>query len=349
MSKSLGNHIGVTEPPEEMYGRTLSLPDAAMDRVVLAAARRSSAAGGVGPRDAQARARARRSSSASTARTRRAAAEEHFDRLFVRHEAPDECPSSRSRRRGPSHLPELLAEAFGVSRSEARQLLGQGGVKLNGEPLAAGRARPRARRLDGAVLQVGKRQFRRLRVRAERRGGPRRAAAAEHAGERSDRGPDRGRSLVVARSRSERAVLFAVGSTVAVTTMEWPTCRRCSTADPGSRRLEHNARNHDTNAHAHLRAAVIGPSESVPVLRGRSGSGPGSRSSSSTSTTARATASSRSRGRGRAGRAWRAPLPAPGALSFRVRLGWRPAGPRAADRRYTHQSGPERVPLGCAV
>jgi secondary thiamine-phosphate synthase enzyme len=75
------------------------------------------------------------------------------------------------------------------------------------------------------------------------------------------------------------AVVFAVGSTVAVTTMEYEPG---GVADlqalldrliPRDGSYEHNVRNHDTNAHAHLRAAMIGPSESVPVVRGDLGLG----------------------------------------------------------------------------
>jgi secondary thiamine-phosphate synthase enzyme len=75
------------------------------------------------------------------------------------------------------------------------------------------------------------------------------------------------------------AVVFAVGSTVAVTTMEYEPG---GVADlqvlldrliPRDGSYEHNVRNHDTNAHAHLRAAMIGPSESVPVVRGNLGLG----------------------------------------------------------------------------
>jgi secondary thiamine-phosphate synthase enzyme len=75
------------------------------------------------------------------------------------------------------------------------------------------------------------------------------------------------------------AVVFAVGATVAVTTMEHEPG---GVADlqalldrliPAAESYEHNVRNHDTNAHAHLRAAVIGPSESVPVVRGELGLG----------------------------------------------------------------------------
>ena len=60
-------------------------------------------------------------------------------------------------------VPELIAEVFGGSRSEARRLLAQGGVKLDGEPLAPEALDVAADRLDGAVLQVGKRRFKRLR------------------------------------------------------------------------------------------------------------------------------------------------------------------------------------------
>ena len=65
---------------------------------------------------------------------------------------------------GKAHLPAVIAEHFGTSRSEARRLLGQGGVKLNGESLGADDLDLDLSRLDGALLQVGRRQFRRLRV-----------------------------------------------------------------------------------------------------------------------------------------------------------------------------------------
>jgi tyrosyl-tRNA synthetase len=162
MSKSLGNHIGVTEAPEEMYGRTLSLPDDAMAQwfEVLGI---DPPPAGTAPRDAKralARAIVERFHGPDAAR----AAEEHFDRVHVRHEVPDDIPEleiSPERQ----HLPELLAETLGVSRSQVRQWLAQGGVKLNGEPVPADRLDLEPDGLDGAVLQVGKRQFRRLRVR----------------------------------------------------------------------------------------------------------------------------------------------------------------------------------------
>jgi tyrosyl-tRNA synthetase len=162
MSKSLGNHIGITEPPEEMYGRTLSLPDEAMEQWFAVLGIEPPPAG-TSPRDAKralARAIVERFHGPDAAR----AAEEHFDRVHVRHEAPDDMPELEiaSERQ---HLPQLLSESLGVSRSDVRRWLAQGGVKLNGEPLPADQLDLEPDGLDGAVLQVGKRQFRRLRVR----------------------------------------------------------------------------------------------------------------------------------------------------------------------------------------
>jgi tyrosyl-tRNA synthetase len=162
MSKSLGNHIGVTEAPEEIYGRTLSLPDEAMAQWFSVLAIEAPPAD-TSPRDAKralARAIVERFHGPEAAR----AAEEHFDRVHVRHEAPDDMPEleiSAERQ----HLPELLADSLGVSRSDVRRWLAQGGVKLNGEPLPSDQLDLEPDGLDGAVLQVGKRQFRRLRVR----------------------------------------------------------------------------------------------------------------------------------------------------------------------------------------
>jgi secondary thiamine-phosphate synthase enzyme len=86
-----------------------------------------------------------------------------------------------------------------------------------------------------------------------------------------------GVSSVLTTSGVDRGVVsvFATGSTVAVTTMEYEPGgvhdlqALLDRLIPTAGEYEHNRRNHDTNAHAHLRAAVIGPSESIPVLDGR--------------------------------------------------------------------------------
>jgi tyrosyl-tRNA synthetase len=164
MSKSLGNHVGVAEDPDEQFGKTMRLPDDAMESwfSLLAVPRPS---GDVGPRDRK-RALARGVVARFHGDDAAAAAEQHFDRLFVTHEAPDEVESfsfAADGAGGAVHLPALIADAFGRSRSEARRLLAQGGVKLDGDALRADDVDVAPERLDGRVLQVGKRQFRRLR------------------------------------------------------------------------------------------------------------------------------------------------------------------------------------------
>jgi tyrosyl-tRNA synthetase len=163
MSKSVGNHIGITEEPSEIYGRTLSLPDEAMDAwFTLLAVERPPV--GTSARDAKhalARALVERFHGAAAADA--AAAE--FDRVHVQRSAPEEIDElAVAAVNGTVHLPAVIAEGFGMSRSDARRMLAQGGVKLDGEALAAADLDLPRERLDGAVLQVGKRHFRRLRV-----------------------------------------------------------------------------------------------------------------------------------------------------------------------------------------
>ncbi|MCA1681467.1 MAG: tyrosine--tRNA ligase, partial [Actinobacteria bacterium] len=88
-------------------------------------------------------------------------AEERFDRVHVHREIPPEMPTFELGA-GEVHLPALIAEAFGVSSSEARRLLAQGGVRLEGERLAPDPLDRPAAELAGKVLQVGKRRFCRL-------------------------------------------------------------------------------------------------------------------------------------------------------------------------------------------
>jgi tyrosyl-tRNA synthetase len=163
MSKSLGNHVGVTEDPDEQFGKTMRLPDEAMESwfTLLAVPRPPE---GTGPRDAK-RALARGIVARFHGEEAAAAAVQHFDRVFVSHEAPDEVDEHAfSAENGSVHLPALIADAFGRSRSDARRLLAQGGVKLDGEALGEADVDVAPDRLDGHVLQVGKRHFRRLRL-----------------------------------------------------------------------------------------------------------------------------------------------------------------------------------------
>jgi tyrosyl-tRNA synthetase len=163
MSKSLGNYVGVTDPPEEMFGKLMRIPDDVMpvyyrllldeeldpDRPAVEAKR------------AMARAIAARYHGDEAARE----AEAHFDRLHVERAAPDEVEEFPFRAPdGTVHLPALISDAFGISRSEGRRLLAQDGVKLDGRPLGNGALDVPAAELDGGVLQVGKRRFKRLKL-----------------------------------------------------------------------------------------------------------------------------------------------------------------------------------------
>jgi len=164
MSKSLGNYVGVTEAPEEMFGKLMRVPDEAMPeyfRLLLGVETPPGA-----PNEAK-RELGRRIVARFHGEDAACNAEEHFDRLFVRHEVPEEVEevgldSFRSENGGLVHLPLLMAGAFAISSSEARRLLAQGGVKLDGEPLDGERLDLDAAELDGKILQLGKRRFRRL-------------------------------------------------------------------------------------------------------------------------------------------------------------------------------------------
>jgi tyrosyl-tRNA synthetase len=171
MSKSLGNYVGVTEPAEEMFGKLMSVPDSVMreyyelvlgetlgdDQPPVEAKR--------APVEAK-RDLARRVVERFHGAGAGTAAEAQFDRVHVEREAPEEVEEAQFDGEGEVHLPALLSEHFGVSRSEARRLLAQGGVRLDGEVLEAEPLDRPASELDGRVLQVGRRRFKRLRARA---------------------------------------------------------------------------------------------------------------------------------------------------------------------------------------
>lgn len=156
MGKSLGNHIGVTEPPEEIFGKVMSIPDDVMPQYydLLLGAEPDSAFPPVEQKRALARALVSRFHSEDAA----TAAETHFDRLFKEQGIPEDIEDFAVA--GEVHLPALISEAFGQSRSEARRLIEQGGVSLDG--VATEAFDLHADQLDGKVLKVGKRRFKRL-------------------------------------------------------------------------------------------------------------------------------------------------------------------------------------------
>jgi tyrosyl-tRNA synthetase len=160
MSSSVGNNIPLTAAPEEMFGRTMRLPDELLPEWYRLVWERpyESAGDPMEGKLALARFIVERSHGADAA----ARAEEHFTRVVREHQAPDDVPEADLPPGDPVHLPALLAEQLGVpSTSEARRLISQGGVKVDGEPVTELDV-PRSR-LEGAVVQAGKRRFMRFR------------------------------------------------------------------------------------------------------------------------------------------------------------------------------------------
>jgi tyrosyl-tRNA synthetase len=157
MSSSVGNNIPLTAPPEEQFGRTMRIPDEMLEEWWRLVAEQPVPA--TEPMEAKlelARFIVRRSHGEAAARE----AEEHFTRVVREHAAPDEVPEHALAEGDPVHLPAVIADAFGLSTSEARRMIAQGGVRLDGEPVTELDA-PRDG-LEGKVLQAGKRRFARL-------------------------------------------------------------------------------------------------------------------------------------------------------------------------------------------
>ena len=155
MSSSVGNNIPLTAPPEEMFGRTMRVPDAALPEWYRLVWERELPPGD--PLEAKlalARFIVERSWGPDAAR----AAEDHFTRVVREGQAPEEVPEEPLPEGDPLHLPALLVERLGLgSTSEARRLIAQGAVKVDGE-VVSDVDLPRDR-LAGALVQAGKRRY----------------------------------------------------------------------------------------------------------------------------------------------------------------------------------------------
>ncbi len=155
MSSSVGNNIPLTAPPEEMFGRTMRLPDEQLpDWYRLVWERELPAGDPLESKLALARFIVGRSWGEEAAR----AAEDHFTRVVREGQVPEEVPEEPLPEGDPLHLPALLVERLGLgSTSEARRLIAQGAVKVDGE-VVSDIDLPRER-LAGALVQAGKRRF----------------------------------------------------------------------------------------------------------------------------------------------------------------------------------------------
>lgn len=169
MSQSLGNYIGVEEEPREMFGKTMSIPDELMGQWFRLAAdlepeevegiEAALASGDLHPAEAKRRL-AREIVTLYHGAEAAEAAEREFDEVFRKGGTPEEIPIVRVPDEDPVSVPSLLRDVFGISGAEARRLIDQGAVTLDGEMLREYEA-PRTA-LMGTTLRAGKRRFVRL-------------------------------------------------------------------------------------------------------------------------------------------------------------------------------------------
>jgi tyrosyl-tRNA synthetase len=168
MSKSFDNYIGISESPREIYGKTLRIPDTLIyayfelasdvSNKELAQVKRQLADRSVNPRDLKRRL-ARTLVTMYHSPEAGKSAEEEFDRIFIEKEAPDQIEEFRfSPRNGDASLVTLLAlTQLASSRTEARRLIEQGGVSIDGERVTELNATVPDKK--EFILKVGKRRF----------------------------------------------------------------------------------------------------------------------------------------------------------------------------------------------
>ncbi len=172
MSKSLDNYIGISEPPEEMYGKTMSIPDTLIvryftlttdaDPVEVRKMEEGMESGELNPRDAKARL-AREIVTLYHGPEAAKKAEEHFETVFRQRELPEEIEEYFIMFGNRWICAVIKDSGMAKSNSEARRLIQQGGVKLDGERISDVDLQLNTKEHEGVVLQVGKRRFKRLR------------------------------------------------------------------------------------------------------------------------------------------------------------------------------------------
>ena len=184
MSKSLGNHIGINEPPEVIFGKTMSIPDVVLPQYLILASDLAEESvrerlealerGTVNPSVVKrelGRDLVRQYHGESAARVAEAA----FDRVFVHHAAPEDVPELRLDGESESIIKLMVRAGLAPSTSEARRLVRQGAVELDGvrvaEELAVVRGADVA--AGNGILKVGKRKFLRVLAPEPGRGGDR--------------------------------------------------------------------------------------------------------------------------------------------------------------------------------
>ncbi len=159
MSKSVGNYIGVTDPPGEMFGKAMSIPDHLMpDYYSLLLGRPMPEAEPVVQKRELARSLVGRFHGEPAV----AGAEKHFDAV-VRREVPEDAPVVRLPEQEEIWIVDLITRAgFANTNGEARRLIKGGAVRVGGQAVRDERLSLPSRDLEGKVLQVGKRRYARL-------------------------------------------------------------------------------------------------------------------------------------------------------------------------------------------
>ena len=160
MSKSRGNYVGIADPPEDMFGKVMSIPDTALAQWwELCAGESAPEADAMEAKlELARRVVARWHGPEASAR-----AEQHFNRVVREHEPPEDVPVRSLPASDSLHLPDVLVDAFDLpSKSEARRLIAQGAVRVEGKVVDELDV-PRTR-LEGALVQAGKRRFVRFRA-----------------------------------------------------------------------------------------------------------------------------------------------------------------------------------------
>ena len=176
MSKSYGNYIGLTDEPDDMFGKVMSIPDKLMVKYYRLAStedvakideiEKELAAGSLHPNKVK-RALARNIVAAYYDEAVAQTAEEAFDRVFKKHDAPEDVEEFSvdltPNDEGKVYLAKVLVEVgLASGTGEARRLIDGGGVKVNGEQVPAHEYNVEPSMLAGALVQVGRRKFARL-------------------------------------------------------------------------------------------------------------------------------------------------------------------------------------------
>ena len=173
MSKSLGNYVGIAESPAEQFGKLMSIPDASMPAYFqyatdwpperIAEATEQLISGVLHPNAAK-RLLGRSVVDLYHGPEAGSAAEADFDRMFKAHAAPEEMPEKTVTGGGPRKLSHVLDETdLATSKRDAVRLIGDGAVKIDGEPQTLDREFTPAD-LEGRAVQVGKRKWARIRI-----------------------------------------------------------------------------------------------------------------------------------------------------------------------------------------